>query len=76
MRKEQFKKMVKDKDYQLEWFYHYYTEKTGINMNIHLFKEWFEQLNLDTVLDHVAKQYGLTRLLTNDGVMVAVYEPT
>lgn len=73
--REQFKEMVKNKNYPLEWFYHYYHKKTGINMNIHMFQQWFEQLNLDAALDHIAKEYGLTRLLSNKGVMIAVYEP-
>lgn len=73
--KEQFKQMVKTKNYPLEWFYNYYLQKSRIRINIHMFQQWFEQLNLDAVLDHIAKEYGLTRLLTEKGVMLAVYEP-
>jgi hypothetical protein len=72
--KEQFKQMVKRKDYPLEWFYSYYTKKSGVRINIHMFQQWFEQLNLDEVLDHIAREFGLVRLLSKEGVMVAVYE--
>ena len=40
-----------------------------------MFQQWFEQLNLDEVLDHIAKEFGLTRLMSDKGVMLAVYEP-
>lgn len=73
--REEFKQMVKKKDYRLEWFYKYYTKKSGIGINIHMFQQWFEQLPLDEVLDHIAKEFRLTRLVSDKGVMLAVYEP-
>ena len=75
MLKEEFKQMVKNKDYQVEWFERYYQHKSGIRINPGLFRNWFDQLNLDEVLDHIAKEFGLDRLLSNAGVMIAVYEP-
>lgn len=73
--REEFKQMVKKKDYRLEWFYKYYTKKSGVRINIHMFQQWFEQLPLDEVLDHIAKEFSLTRLVSEKGVMLAVYEP-
>jgi hypothetical protein len=73
--KEQFKQMVKTKNYQLEWFYKYYFQKSKVNMNIHMFQQLFEQLNLNEVIDHIAREYGLTRLLSDKNVLIAVYEP-
>ena len=72
--KEQFKEMVRTRNYQLEWFYKFYHEVGGFPIDIHLFYQWFQELNFDSVLDNVGKYFGLTRLLDRNGVLIAVYE--
>jgi hypothetical protein len=72
--KEQFKEMVRTKNYPLEWFYHYYHQKGGTPINIHLFMQFFEQFNFNQLLDNVAKSFGLNRLVDKNGVLIAVYE--
>lgn len=72
--KEQFKEMVRTKNYPLEWFYKYYHQKGGIPIHIHLFIQFFEQFNFNELLDNVAKSFGLNRLIDKDGILIAVYE--
>lgn len=73
--KEQFINMVKTKNYPLEWFYKYYHKKGGVPINIHMFMQWFEQLNFNELLDHVAKSFGLNRLFDKNNILILIYEP-
>ena len=73
--KEQFKEMVRTKNYPLEWFYRYYHQKGGVPINIHLFMQFFEQFDFNQILDNIAKSFGLNRLVDKDWVLIAVYEP-
>lgn len=73
--KEQFKEMVRTKNYPLEWFYKYYHTVGGIPIDIHLFYQWFQQFDFNTVLDDIGKYFGLTRLFDKNGALIAVYEP-
>lgn len=73
--KEQFKEMVKTRNFPIEWFFHYYHQKGGIPINIHLFMQWFEQFNFNDILDNIAKSFGLNRLMNKEGILIAVYEP-
>lgn len=73
--KEQFKEMVRTKNYPLEWFYRYYHQKGGVPINIHLFMQFFEQFDFNQILDNIAKSFGLNRLVDKEGVLIAVYEP-
>jgi hypothetical protein len=72
--KEQFIKMVKTKNYPVEWFYKYYHEKGGVPINIHIFMQWFQQLEFNQCLDSIAKSFGLSRLSDKDRALIAVYE--
>ena len=73
--KEQFKEMVKTRNFPIEWFFQYYHQRGGVPINIHLFMQWFEQFNFNDILDNVAKSFGLTRLMNKEGILIAVYEP-
>ena len=73
--KEQFKEMVKTKNFPIEWFFHFYHQRGGVPISIHLFMGWFEGLNFTKVLDNIAKDFGLNRLFDKEGILVAVYEP-
>lgn len=72
--KEEFKEMIRTKNYQLEWFYKYYHTLGGVPIDIHLFYQWFQMLDFNKILDNIAKYFGLTRLLDKNGVLIAVYE--
>jgi len=73
--KEQFIKMIKDKNYPIEWFYKYYHEKGGAPINIHIFMHLFEQFNFHQLLDNIAVSFGLNRLFSKEGVLIGVYKP-
>ena len=73
--KEQFKEMVRTKNYPIEWFYKYYHEKGGAPINIHIFMHWFGQFNFNEILDNMAKSFGLNRLVDKEGVIIGFYEP-
>ena len=67
--------MVRTKNYPLEWFYKYYYTVGEIPIDIHLFYQWFQQFDFNTVLDNIGKYFGLTRLFDKNGALIAVYEP-
>lgn len=73
--KEQFKEMVRNQNYPLEWFYKYYHAVGGVSINIHIFYQWFQTLNFNNVLDNVARYFGLTRVVDKKGTLILVYEP-
>lgn len=73
--KEDFKEMIRAKNYPLEWFYKYYHTVGGYPIDIHTFYQWFQMLDLNTVLDSIGKYFGLTRLFDKNGKLIAVYEP-
>ena len=73
--KEQFKQMVKTRNFPIEWFYQYYHQVGGFPIDIHLFMQWFEQFDFNQILDNIARYFGLSRLLSKEGILIAVYEP-
>jgi hypothetical protein len=73
--KEQFKQMVKTKNYPIEWFYQYYLQRGGFPINIHVFIQFFKQFDFNQILDNIAKSFGLNRLVNKEGILIAVYEP-
>lgn len=73
--KEEFKEMLKTKNYPIEWFYKYYHQKGGAQIDIHLFIHWFQQFDFNQLLDNVAKSLGFNRLVNKEGILIGVYEP-
>ena len=72
--KEQFKEMVRTKQYPREWFYQYYHQRGGAPINIHIFMHFFERFDFNQLLDNVAKSFGLNRLVDKDGILIKVLE--
>lgn len=72
--KEEFKQMVKTKNYPLEWFYKYYNTVGGYPIDIHTFYQWFQMLDFNMVLDSIGKYFGLNRLFDKNGKLIGVYD--
>lgn len=71
--KEEFKEMVRTKNYPLEWFYKYYHSAGGKPLDIHTFYHWFQMIDLNIVIDTISKNLSLNRVFSKEGVLIAVF---
>ena len=57
--------------YDLNWFHRYYTDKKGA-MDINMFQMVFNYGNLDMIVEHLDKEFNLTKVEDNNGKLIKV----
>jgi hypothetical protein len=58
-------------NYNLDWFHKYYTEKKGA-MDINTFQMIYNHVNLDMIVEHLDKEFNLTKIEDNNGKLIKV----
>lgn len=69
--KASYVKMRNSGNYNLDWFHKYYTDKKGA-MEINMFQMIFNHGNLDQILDHLDKEFNLTKVEDKNGKLIKV----
>jgi len=69
--KQSYVKMRNSGKYDINWFHRYYTDKKG-TMDINMFHMIFNHGNLDQILEHLDKEFGLTKVEDNNGKLIKV----
>jgi len=69
--KTEYVKMRNSGQYRLEWFHEYYNSLKP-NIDINNFAMVFNMGNIDSVLEHLDKQFQLTTLTDNNGKFIKV----
>ena len=69
--KTEYIKMRNSGQYDLNWFLNYYNSLKP-NIDINNFAMVFNMGNLDSVLEHLDKQFELTTLTDNNGKFIKV----
>lgn len=72
--KEKYIKMRNTGKYDIQWFYDYYIQNSKDSIDIQNFAMTFNLINLDNVLTHIDKKFGLTRIYDKDNNFIMVYE--
>ena len=69
--KASYVRMRNSGNYNLDWFHKYYTEKKGA-MDINTFQMIFNHGNLDMIVEHLDKEFNLTKIEDNNGKLIKV----
>lgn len=69
--KASYVKMRNSGRYDISWFHRYYTDKKGA-MDINTFHMVFNYGNLDQILEHLDKEFNLTKVEDNNGKLIKV----
>jgi hypothetical protein len=69
--KASYVKMRNSGKYDINWFHRYYTDKKGA-MDINTFHMIFNHGNLDQILEHLDKEFGLIKVEDNNGKLIKV----
>ncbi len=63
--------------YDLQWFYDHYRQNSTDSTDINAFGMVFNSVNLDNILEHIDKKFGLTtRVYDKNNNFIKVYEGT
>lgn len=69
--KASYVRMRNSGNYNLDWFHKYYTDKKGA-MDINTFQMIFNYGNLDMIVEHLDREFNLTKLEDNNGKLIKV----
>ena len=69
--KASYVKMRNSGNYDINWFHRYYTEKKGA-IDLQTFHMFFTHGNLDMVLEHLDKEFNLTKIEDKNGKLIKV----
>lgn len=69
--KASYVKMRNSGRYDINWFHKYYTDKKGA-MDINTFQMIFNYGNLDIIVEHLDKEFGLTKIEDKNGELIKV----
>ena len=72
--KEKYIKMRNSGKYDLQWFYDYYIQNSGDITDINAFGMIFNSVNLDNILEHIDRKFGLTRVYDKNNNFIKVYD--
>jgi hypothetical protein len=72
--KEKYIKMRNSGKYDLQWFYDHYRQNSTDNTDINTFGMVFNSVNLDNILEHIDRKFGLTRVYDKNNNFIKVYE--
>jgi hypothetical protein len=74
--KEKYIKMRNSGKYDLQWFYDHYRQNSGDITDINAFGMIFNSVNIDNILEHIDKKFGLIRVYDKNNNFIKVYEGT
>jgi hypothetical protein len=74
--KDKYIKMRNTGKYDLQWFYDYYRKNSGDSIDINTFGMVFNSVNLDNILEHIDRKFGLTRVYDKNNNFIKAYEGT
>ena len=74
--KEKYIKMRNTGRYDLQWFYDYYRQNSGDSIDSNTFSMVFNSVNLENILEHIDRKFGLTRVYDNNNNFIKAYEGT
>ena len=57
--KEEYIKMINSKKYDVNWFYKYFLENGGSNIDLQSFHQLFQFINLDDILSFLDGKFNL-----------------
>lgn len=69
--KASYVRMRNSGNYNLDWFRKYYIDKKGA-MDINTFQMIFNYGNLDMIIEHLDKEFNLTKIEDNNGKLIKV----
>ena len=72
--KDKYIKMRNSGRYDLQWFYDYYIQNSGDSIDINTFGMVFNSVNLDNILEHIDKKFGLTRVYDKNNNFIKLYD--
>ena len=72
MSKDSYIEMRNKQQYNIEWFYAYYKENNGKDVDIYMFTNLFSMIDLNGVLDYLDHRYELSLLYGPDGNFIKV----
>jgi hypothetical protein len=72
--KEKYIKMRNSGKYDLQWFYDYYRQNSGDSIDINTFGMVFNSVNLDSILEHIDRKFGLTRIYDKNNNFIKAYD--
>jgi hypothetical protein len=70
--REEYIKMRNSGKYNVNWFYRYYLESGGDDIDIQKFLFVFNSVPLNNILSHIDKKYELTTVHDGDKFICAV----
>ena len=70
--RQEYIKMRNSGKYNVNWFYRYYLESGGSDIDIQRFLFVFNSVPLNDILSHVDKKYNLTTVYDGDRFICAV----
>ena len=72
--KEKYIKMRNSGKYDLQWFYDHYIQSSGDSIDINNFGMVFNSVNLENILEHIDRKFGLTRVYDKNNNFIKVYD--
>lgn len=69
--KASYVKMRNSGKYDINWFHRYYTDKKG-TMDVNMFHMIFNHGNLDQILEHLDKEFGLVGLYNKQNKLIKI----
>lgn len=72
--KEDYLKMRNSGKYSINWFYKYFLENGGKQMDIQEFNMAFSMVDLNQILENLDKKFELTSLLDKNNKLIKVWK--
>jgi len=72
--KQEYIKIRNSKKYPIEWFYNYFIENGGANIDLQSFHSLFSLVDLNSVLSFLDGKFELTRLEDSNGKFIKIVE--
>jgi hypothetical protein len=71
--KESYIKMRNKQSYQIEWFYKYWQEQKGKNIDINTFHSIFNMQNLESILQFLDNKFELQTVWSAEGKFIKCF---
>ena len=71
--KEQYIQMRNSQNYQINWFYKYWLENKGKNIDVNTFHRIFNTQNLENILQFLDHKFSLATLWGADGRFIKCF---
>lgn len=71
---EEYIKMRNSGRYDINWFYKHYLENSKDKIDIHTFSAIFNMVDLNNILQHIDKKFGLNVIVDAEGNFIKIAE--